>query len=397
MKTLIRNISPRLFALLAVFSLLFAPGGAHAQGAYAFSQQELDQMLAPIALYPDPLLSQILMAATHPPEVAEAARWSRARPGLSGDDAVRAAEDEDWDASVKSLLAFPQLLAQMGENPQWTQALGDAFIGQQAGVMDTVQALRRRAAAAGNLRSDDRLNVLQDGPNLLLQPRDPLVVYIPYYDPQTIYGTWWWPTYKPMYFRPWSGYYARPAYTGGYYWGQPVGISAGFFFGVFDWSRRQIRVAPVNKHYYIHAPALNRAAVANRAPGAWRHEPERRTSVFHGGMAAPQRFNAANTVQSEVDRAKPGGPRFDQHRDSRSIAPPSAPAPPAARAKLAAPVARTLTPGQPAPALGAAAAAAPAPIAQPAPLARVDRQSAGQVPSKTFDKSHHPRTAQPRQ
>ena len=248
MKAFIRNGYPRIFAVLTALLLAFAQGGALAQGTPAFSQPQLDQMLAPIALYPDALLSQILMAATYPPEVLEAARWSRARPGLSGEDAVRAAADEDWDPSVKSLLAFPQVLARMGENPQWTQALGEAFLEQQSELMDSVQSLRRRAAAAGNLHSDDRLNVVEDGSNLLLQPFDPQVVYIPYYDPQIVYGTWWWPAYKPMYFRPWAGYYARPAHTGGFYWGPPIGISTGFLFGAFDWPRRQVSVERISTH-----------------------------------------------------------------------------------------------------------------------------------------------------
>src|SRR5450830_1736136 len=173
MKTFSGNRVSRLFALLAALTLALAQSGAHAQSAYVFPQQELDQMLAPIALYPDALLSQILMASTYPLEVVEAARWSKARPGLSGDDAVRAAEGENWDPSVKSLVAFPQVLERMNENLQWTQALGDAFLDQQAQVMDTVQALRRRAEAVGNLRSDDRVRVLDSGSGLMLDPVSP--------------------------------------------------------------------------------------------------------------------------------------------------------------------------------------------------------------------------------
>src|SRR5258707_14632246 len=109
--------------LMAFFALLFAMPSAFAQASRVYGQAELDQMLAPIALYPAPLLSQVLMAATYPLEVAEAARWSRANPGLQGDEAVRAAQDEDWDPSVKSLVAFPQILTRMDENPGWTQAL----------------------------------------------------------------------------------------------------------------------------------------------------------------------------------------------------------------------------------------------------------------------------------
>lgn len=121
--TIARKILTALLALA-----IAAPVFAQAQRTY--SQAELDQMLAPVALYPDPLLSQVLMAATYPAELGEAARWSRANPRLQGDDAVRAVEYEDWDPSVKSLTAFPRILARMDENPGWTQSLGDAFLAQ---------------------------------------------------------------------------------------------------------------------------------------------------------------------------------------------------------------------------------------------------------------------------
>ena len=205
----------RILVLLAL--LAAAPAFAQAQRVY--SQPELDQMLAPLALYPDPLLSQVLMAATYPLEIAEAARWSRANPGLQGDDAVCAAADEDWDPSVKSLLAFPQVLQRMDERPDWTRALGDAFLGQEAQVMDSVQRLRQRAYAAGNLQSGDQLLVQQQGQTIMLLPASPQYVYVPYYDPLVVYGAWWWPAYPPVVWAPWSSY-AR-AY-------QPS-VSAGFW------------------------------------------------------------------------------------------------------------------------------------------------------------------------
>src|SRR5512142_1269857 len=121
------------------------PAGVSTPAQPAFSQPELDQMLAPIALYPDPLLSQILMASTYPLEIVEAARWSRANPSLKGDDAVRAVQQRDWDPSVKSLVAFPQILQMMDEKLDWTERLGDAFLAQEAQVMDTVQNLRQKA------------------------------------------------------------------------------------------------------------------------------------------------------------------------------------------------------------------------------------------------------------
>ncbi len=321
MKTRIRNISPRWFALLAAITLVFAQGGAHAQGAYAYSQQELDQMLAPIALYPDPLLSQILMAATYPFEVAEAARWSRARPGLSGDDAMRAAEGEDWDASVRSLLAFPQVLERMDENPQWTQNLGDAFLDQQAQLMDTVQALRSRAAAAGNLLPDDRLRVIDSGSGLMLEPLDPRIVYVPYYDPLVAYGTWWWPAYPPVYLRPWPG--ARPSYARAVYWGPPVSVSAGFFFGAFDWPRRQLRVVQHNNRYDSHGRIAIRPIVPNRAPRAWPHEAENHPRTVQGGAATTQRFGTPGTPQNQHSRI--GISRPEERMDRRAVVPPQLP------------------------------------------------------------------------
>src|SRR5512135_1493868 len=118
------------------------PAGVSSPTQPAFSQPELDQMLAPIALYPDPLLSQILMASTYPLEVVEAARWSRANPTLRGEDAVTAVAGYSWDPSVQSMVAFPQILATMDERLDWTQRLGNAFLAQEAQVMDTIQALR---------------------------------------------------------------------------------------------------------------------------------------------------------------------------------------------------------------------------------------------------------------
>ena len=381
MKTFFRNMASRLLALFAVFVLAFAQSGAQAQPAYSFSQQELDQMLAPIALYPDALLSQILMAATYPLEVVEAARWSRARPGLSGDDAVRATEGENWDPSVKSLVAFPQVLARMDENPQWTQALGDAFLDQQEDVMDTVQALRRKAQAAGNLRSDDRVSVVENGPRLLVQPFDPRVVYVPYYDPLVVYGSWWWPAYPPVYWLPWPGYYARPGYARGFYWGPPVGISAGFFFGTIDWRQRQIRVVQVNNYYYSHSVGVNRAVIANRAPGAWHHEPEHRRGMAYRSVGGQQRSGAASAPQGQGNRARPADPRrSDERMDLR----------PATRAETrsearsdghrpdARPAAETRANVQPAPAAQRAPVMQAAPVAQPAPSARNEAPRAPQ-------------------
>lgn len=271
------------FAAL-VLALPLAAGPARA----AYSQAELDQMLAPIALYPDPLLSQVLMASTFPHEVAEAARWSRAHAGVTGDAAVRMVQDQDWDPSVKSLVAFPQVLARMDENPEWTRRLGDAFIVQEPVVMETIQGLRQRAQDAGQLASDDRLRVVRRAQSIVIEPASPQYVYVPYYDPWIVYGPWWWPAYPPIVWAPWPGYVRayRPGLSVGFWWGAPVGVSVGFFFGGVDWPRRQVSVVRVD-NYYVRPVVANRQVVVT--PGRWRHDYWlRRGHEQRAALARPQ-------------------------------------------------------------------------------------------------------------
>jgi hypothetical protein len=167
-----------------------------------YHQGELDAMLAPIALQPDNVVSQVLIAATRPHEVAAAARWVRANPHLRGDDALRAIQYEPWDPVVKSLVAFPDLLVRMDESPQWLHDLGEAYRWQQPHVMQTLQSLRQRAQAAGYLGSNEEQAVYQDAGAIVVQPRTEYV-YVRYYDPYVVYGPWWWPHYRPVYWRPW--------------------------------------------------------------------------------------------------------------------------------------------------------------------------------------------------
>jgi len=255
----------RYAARMLLFAAL-ALTGAAAQ-ARAFNQAELDSLLAPIALYPDPLLSNILEAAAYPDQVAEAARWSRANPQLKGDDAVRALEPVPWHPSVKALAAFPEVLARMEESPNWLRDLGEAYAAHGPYVMQTIQQLRQRAQASGYLHSTDQQQVYQDDGAIVVQPAYPNVVYVPYYDPFVVYGAWWWPAYRPVYWRPW------PA--------QRVFVSAGFFPNRFDWHRRQIVV--VNRPTRVHA------APAQPAPaGHWRREAQPR--VWNGSPSPAARM-----------------------------------------------------------------------------------------------------------
>ena len=251
------------FLLVILPFLLACPGNAAAdETPIAFSQPELEQMLAPVALYPDPLLAQILMAATYPLEVVEAARWSANHPDLDPDEAVREASGQGWDPSVTSLEAFPQILQTMSRNLEWTQRLGDAYLDQQAQVTAAIQTLRQRALAAGTLSSSPQMLVEQTGNGAIeIVPADANVVYVPYYNPDTVYGAWSWPDYPPQLWTAWPGY----GWNGNFAWGLGVGVGAGFFFGSWDW--RDHRIDVVRPGY----PGGERQA--------WRHDPFHRHGV----------------------------------------------------------------------------------------------------------------------
>jgi hypothetical protein len=290
----------------------YGPTYASAQTAPAFSQQELDSMLAPIALYPDSLLSQILMASTYPREVVEAARWSRANPDLPGEAAVRAVERRDWDPSVKSLVAFPQILSMMGQRIDWTEQLGDAFLAQESQVMDSVQLLRDRAYRAGNLRSNEQISVDARGGIYFVEPAQPQYVYVPYYDPMIVYGTWWWPSRPPVYWAPWPGYHHRPGYAV-FSWGSAIAVPVGFFFGDFDWHHRHARVVNVN-NYYNRTVVVNNTTVTrvDATPGVWRHDPDHRRGAPYRDAALRERF-AGNADGERRGEIRP--------RDARAAAP----------------------------------------------------------------------------
>ena len=273
-----------------------------------FAQQELDQMLAPIALYPDSLLSQILMASTYPIEVVQASRWSKANPNLNGDQAVKAVEQNNWDPSVKSLVAFPQILSMMDEKLDWTERLGDAFLSQQQQVMDTVQGLRQKAQAAGNLQSNENVRIEPQGQTIVIEQTNPQVVYVPYYDTTYIYGPWWYPAYPPVFWQPWPGYYARPGFGAAYFWGGGITIGAGFYFGAFDWPHRHATVVNVNNFYY--RPPAHPVG----PPGGWQHDPGHRRGVPYRDPVLRSEFGRPG--------ARPNDARPDARREYRGNEPP---------------------------------------------------------------------------
>ena len=177
------------------------PGPGPNTQAPGYSAQQLDSILAPIALYPDVLLTQVLMASAYPLQIVEAYRWVQhsANRNLRGDALGRALETRNWDPSVKSLVLFPALLTQMNGNLNWLQQLGYAAANQQAEVLDAVQRLRQQAMAAGNLRTTDQCVVRTEGRVIYLDPPTPDVVYLPSYNPTTVYGAWVYPAYPPVF------------------------------------------------------------------------------------------------------------------------------------------------------------------------------------------------------
>jgi len=318
-----RNLLSRLSA--AIVFLMLGSGCSTTAAQYGeprFDAPALDAMLAPIALYPDPLLSHVLMAATYPNEVQEAAAWLRARPGVSGDAAVRSSEGWDWDPSVRSLLAFPLVLDTLAEHSRWTAEVGEAFLVQRDDVMDSIQQLRRRAYAAGALRSNETVRVVDTGYAITIEPLTAQTVYVPYYDPRVTYGTWWWPTRPPMHWPRWSGYYHPAARDAFVVWGPGIHISSGFFFGSFAWSRREVRVIDVHPYYYPRRIIVERPGGPGRpviehripAPGVWSHDTRRR---HYDGRRHDDR--------SDRGRAPESGRRDYDRRDfGRETAPPPA-------------------------------------------------------------------------
>jgi len=323
-----RNIARilRFSWAFALVLLCMVPGTwAQAQNSPDFSQEELDQMLAPVALYPDGLLSQILMAATYPLEVVEAQRWTLANPSVTGNAAVQAVDQNNWDPSVKSLVAFPRILQTMSSKLDWTRRLGDAFLGQQQQVMDTIQALRAKAYAAGYLASNAQTQVSTVDGQITVLPTNPQIVYAPYYDPGVVYGSWWWPQYPPVAWAPWPDYAYLNGFGPGFMWGAGVVLAADFLFGSFDWNSHRVNV----NYAHFHD---RRAPHEGLKVGPWEHNPNHRQGEQYrqiqprGNLSAPL---AVPPVRQEF-RGFQAAPSFSANPAPRATVPPERPvAPPA--------------------------------------------------------------------
>jgi hypothetical protein len=289
-----------------------------------FAPEQLEQIAAPIALYPDPLLAQVLMAATYPLELVQAARFVQANPSLQGgplNDALRA---QSWDDSVKSLALFPQVLAMMNDKLDWTQKLGDAFLAQQEGLMDAVQRLRARAQTQGTLATTPQQTVVvEQAPQPIIQivPVNPQVIYVPVYNPVVVYGPWPYPAYPPYYYYPvgWP--------VGGAFFSFGPGILVGIgLWGIFDWHRHHVVIdAPRYRRFsdVVNVEArrdeLERVR-AVRVEGnrfSWEHDVVHRRGVGYRDASIQQRVGGprpSDAASREPFRGRIEPGRVDQGR-----------------------------------------------------------------------------------
>jgi hypothetical protein len=262
-----------------------------------FKQEELDQVLAPIALYPDALVSQILIASTYPLEIVQADRFAKQNASLKGDALTKALEAQTWDPSVKSLVNFPQIVTMMSEKLDWTQKLGDAFLGQQKEVMDTVQSLRAKAQAAGNLKTTKEQTVIVEQKIIRIEPASPQVIYVPAYNPTVVYGAWPYPAYPPYYYYPPGYVAARSAFV--FASGVALGAAWGYAWGSTNWNSSSVKYN-YNQNVNINAN-INRNVYATTLPanaqGNWQHNPANRQGVPYNNQAVAQRYNQASPSQ----------------------------------------------------------------------------------------------------
>jgi hypothetical protein len=268
------RVGEQIWISLLSLALLFAtwPQNLSAQDAQApaqappYTQQtsgQLQQLVAPLALYPDSLVAQILAASTFPEQVVEADRWVQAHPDLKGDALAQAVDLKPWDSSVKALTAFPSVLGNMDKNLSWTSSLGDAYYNQEQDVMDAVQAMRQRAEQAGSLQTTPQQTVTTQDSTIAIESASPDVVYVPAYDPWLVYGA-------PIV--AWPGWYPYPGiwYDGPYLWfGAGCGIG---FFGGFEWGWRhwgcdwhhRFVIHDHNRYYSRSSTFYNRSAYYRR-------------------------------------------------------------------------------------------------------------------------------------
>jgi uncharacterized membrane protein YgcG len=300
-------------ALVGASTLAAAQDARDAQEATQeaiFKTEELDQMLAPIALYPDELLANILMASTYPLDVVQAARWRKepANAKLKDEALTKALEEKNWDPSIKALTMFPDVLQNMSDKLDWTQQLGDAFLAQEDDVFARVQYLRQKADEAGNLKTTKQQKVTkQPDPEtrteyIVIEPAEPDVVYVPVYQPTVVYGSWWYPSYPPYYWNPYPG----ASFVNGFFWGAGFAVANNIWgWNRCDWRRGSVDI-DINRYNNIN---VNRAKISSNT---WEHNARHRGPVPYRDKATREKYAKDRKIRdknkdfSGFDKSKVG-------------------------------------------------------------------------------------------
>jgi hypothetical protein len=294
-RIIIRGLAWIIIAMLVIPPGIPAQDSEEPEQTDRFKKEELTQMLAPIALYPDSLIAQILMASTYPLEVVEAERWLHQNKELKGDALDEALKEKTWDPSIESLCHFPDILFAMSDKLDQTRKLGDAFLSQQDDVMATIQELRHKAEEQGNLKTTKEQQVIDEQEVIRIEPANPQEAYIPVYDPLYVYGPWWYPAYPPYY------WYYPPGFiiTGGYIsFGFPIFIGIGLFSWCwFDWHFHHIHT-DIHKTRRFHRHHAKR----DFDRPIWQHDPRHRRGVAYRDRRTSERFGA---IPSRVSPASP--------------------------------------------------------------------------------------------
>ena len=280
----------------------------------AFSQAELAQLLAPIALYPDSLLTHIVIASTYPLEVIEAFRWLEKHSQLETSQAVNLAQNQGWDASVTALVAFPNVLARLHDDITWTQNLGNAFLEDEERVLDTIQVLREQAMQANSLNNLQNMTVSKVNQQIIIQPAQKEIVYVPYYDTRVVYGNWYWHRNPPVYWTPRShlSVHFPTRISGLFHWHRGINISFNYHFSAFKWANRHIVV--INHHQARTYRSYSRIASSSGAK-RWSHAPSHRRGVAYRSDRLKSHYNG----HKSTTLAKRSITRLNNHRQYSSF------------------------------------------------------------------------------
>jgi hypothetical protein len=282
--------------------------GANASGQATFSKPEIQQMVAGIALYPDSLLSQIFMAATYPIEVIETERWLKENPGLKDDALDAALRGKNWDVSVKSLAHFPDVLSMMSDRIEWTTKLGNAFLAQEKDVLAAVQYLRSKALDRDNLASTPQQTVTVEESAIYIEPVDPMLFFLPFYDPDEVYGPWWYAAYPPLW------WYRNPWINCGHglCYGNPSRVTPWVNrWSNVNWHSNQIMTNPGRT-----VPVNNPLTSPSTGPQAWQHDVRHRQGAAYADQATAQRFTrpTAPAPRATAGASPAGGAQQQQSR-----------------------------------------------------------------------------------